>query len=128
MSADFFYAHAGYSYQPATETQEEGRRRCAEKLAAAERAFLADADAEFYTEDSSIPWDGDCEQGGTHLLDAVLTISGDVVQSLGCIDCNGPSDPYIRVVRAELYGELLYERAADARMRRKRLRTGRRAT
>lgn len=35
-AAAFFYEHAGYSYNPATETAEDGRTRCAEKLARAE--------------------------------------------------------------------------------------------
>ena len=33
---DFFYEHAGYSYDPKCETQNQGRRRCARGLAKAE--------------------------------------------------------------------------------------------
>lgn len=38
MNADvqFFFDHAGYSWNPATETEQAGRLRCAENLAAAE--------------------------------------------------------------------------------------------
>ncbi|MDE2097386.1 MAG: hypothetical protein KGL39_09095 [Patescibacteria group bacterium] len=33
----FFLEHAGYSYDPAVETKEQGRKRCARDLARAER-------------------------------------------------------------------------------------------
>ena len=33
----FFYANAGYSYNPATETRAQGHRRCAKALADAEK-------------------------------------------------------------------------------------------
>jgi len=37
----FFYDHAGYSWKPSAETREQGRKRCAEMLAKAER-YAAD--------------------------------------------------------------------------------------
>jgi hypothetical protein len=37
----FFYKHAGYGYNPATETPEEGRLRCATELAEAESVAKA---------------------------------------------------------------------------------------
>jgi hypothetical protein len=33
----FFWKHSGYSYDPKTETRAQGRRRCAEALAAPSR-------------------------------------------------------------------------------------------
>lgn len=36
----FFFVHAGYSYDPKTETQEVGHAKCAVRLAAAESLFL----------------------------------------------------------------------------------------
>lgn len=38
---EFFYKHAGYSYDPATETEEQGKRRGAAQLATAERFAAA---------------------------------------------------------------------------------------
>lgn len=40
-AAQFFYEHAGFSYDPKTETPEQGRARCAQHLAEAENLFLA---------------------------------------------------------------------------------------
>ena len=34
--AEFFFTHAGYSYDPKTETPEQGRAKCAQRLAEAE--------------------------------------------------------------------------------------------
>ena len=36
----FFYMHAGYSWDPKVETQDQGRVRCAIRLADAEQAYL----------------------------------------------------------------------------------------
>lgn len=36
-AAAFFYENAGFSYHPATETEDEGKRRCAQEMADAER-------------------------------------------------------------------------------------------
>jgi hypothetical protein len=37
----FFYAHAGWAYNPATETKQQGRWRCARELAHACRVIDA---------------------------------------------------------------------------------------
>lgn len=98
----FFYDHAGYSYDPLTETPDEGRIRCAKNLSAAESLareagvsfeWVLDADAD------------DPNKWGCMLHDAV----GNVQCSLWDIDF-GPDgspwgDDYRRVVEAELADE-----------------------
>ena len=108
---DFFLEHAGWSYNPATQTPEEGRLECARKLAEAEQAgseaglsFEWSIDqtidsSEF--DDSDEPW---------ALWGCVCrTIEGGWVSSLGGIDFGRFGTPwgqsYRRVVEAELAQE-----------------------
>jgi len=37
---NFFLKHAGYSYNPQTETKEQGRRRCAKALVQAKQKII----------------------------------------------------------------------------------------
>ena len=106
----FFYQHGSYSHNPATETEEEGRRRCAEDLAAAER-WAQDHDINFgWSEDWGVGShfeefgeaydDGEpetCEQC------VALSPEREVLASLGCIDDATPE--YRRVIEAELASE-----------------------
>lgn len=110
---EFFYANAAYSYNPATQTEEEGRRQCAELLADAERrgsdAGLAfewsidrDSDSSDWSDDPD-PWQvWQC---------LCRDESGDVVAALAGIDFGRDGDPwgdnYRRVVEAELAAEAL---------------------
>lgn len=93
----FFFTHAGYSYDPCSETPEQGRTRCAQRLAAAE----AEADRRGWW----VEWiDDDGEEDGRWC--ALLRDSGSaVLGSLGGLDvCAGP---YARVVAAELAADVL---------------------
>ena len=93
----FFFANAGYSYNPETETPEQGRARCAQRLAAAE----AEADRRGWW----VEWTDDGEEDGAPRWCALLRDSGSaVLGSLGGIDvCAGP---YTRVVAAELAADV----------------------
>lgn len=118
--ARFFFDHAGYSHDPKTETEAEGRTRCAESLAAAESVYLAAhrlADVGIEWSDDDDGWsDYRCDaENGRDGIEEVQTIetaciwhrteSGDVeyLASLGGI-YDADTD-YRRVVRAELASE-----------------------
>lgn len=111
---DFFYANAGFSYDPKTETPHKGRARCARELAKAER----DAVALGYTFQWRDDWSvgdhfkeyGEAYNDGepsTCETCICLDPDGQIVESLGCID-DATSD-YRRVVEAELASEALAE-------------------
>jgi hypothetical protein len=104
-AADFFYEHAGYSYNTAIETPEQGRRRTAQALADAElwaheAGYSVDWEDDWDVTDHVAEYDtydtepATCEQATMHDPD------GAVVASLGCID--DATDEYRRVVEAEL--------------------------
>ncbi len=110
---DFFFEQAGYSYQPATESEFAGKTRCATDLARAE--FLAwDKGYTFHwdvdpTMDSS-EWD--TENPPHQVWDCLMRdASGMIVACLGGVDFGADgepwSDPYKRVVEAELAMEQL---------------------
>lgn len=103
----FFLRHAGYSYNPKTQTRQQGRAACARHLAAAER----DARALGYT----FEWEGDWTvgdhfraygeaytNGGPATCESCLMrdSAGKVVQSLGCVD--NATREHRRVIEAEL--------------------------
>jgi hypothetical protein len=100
----FFHDDAGLCYDPATETPEEGRLRCAQELAEAERWLLRQPG-------HTVEWDGEPfpdRSGIDHngpLFCCLVSVPGVGRQSLGNIDL-GPegdlNDPYTRVVVAEL--------------------------
>ena len=103
----FFLRHAGYSYDPKTQTKQQGRSECARKLAKAER----DARALGYTFEWRDDWGvgnhfkeyGEAYANGepsTCESCLMLDSNGEVVQSLGCID--DATREYRRVVEAEL--------------------------
>lgn len=110
LAVQFFYTHAGFSYDPKTETKTQGKRRCARALAKAE-AYAYEHDWTYeWGEDSCIgadcgnteTCDHPCCQGTEHVC-LCLTLrdaEGNHLESLGSI-CE-PSDEYKRVVRAEL--------------------------
>jgi hypothetical protein len=112
LAVKFFYANAGYSYDPKTETAEQGRQRCAEILASAEEHFIASgwhlewqddwdigSHRDFYGEDSCYAKREPRTCEGAILKDS----AGNVLASLWCID-NATMD-YRRVIRAELASE-----------------------
>jgi hypothetical protein len=100
----FFYEHAGYSFNPATETEEEGRMAGARALAEAEGRVKAGP--YFFTEEpDDQPWDGDFPYDGPLWHVALLSVEGATgatcVAGIGGVACELDSD-YMRVVRAEL--------------------------
>lgn len=109
----FFYQHAGYSYNPATETPEQGRRKCARALARAERAG-SDAGLGFRwsidPDTDSSDWNDDPEPWAQWVCECV-DADGETVACLGGIDFGRDGepwgDPYQRVVEAELAAEAL---------------------
>lgn len=111
----FFYDNAGYSYDPATETPEQGREKSAILLASAERwaqetgyDFIWDIDPDA----SSADWIDDKKDGGKYRKPwqvwfcSMLNERGKTVQSLHAIDFGRDGQPwgnsYRRVVEAEL--------------------------
>lgn len=110
----FFLRNAGYSWNPCTETREQGRRRTAHALADAERrgsstglAFSWEVD---HDQDSS-QWSDDAPPYDQWLCTCWDTETNRVLSSLGCIDfgrAGSPySEPYRRIVEAELAAEAL---------------------
>ncbi len=113
LTADqqFFFDHSGYSHNPATETPEQGRTRCAVNLAAAE-AFGRAAGLSFqWSMDEDIDsseWSDDPEPWATWKC-LCYDSEGHVCQALCGIDFGRDgspyADPYARVVMAELAAE-----------------------
>lgn len=114
----FFLSHAGYAYDPKTQTPLQGRRECAKNLAYHEKrardagcSFVWEVDPEINSSDFSDdpnPW---------QLWQVVARdAEGHVFASLGGVDFGRDRDPwmdpYRRVVEAELACELPY--AEDA--------------
>jgi len=117
-SYQFFLKHAGYSHNPATETHMQGRIRCARQLAAAER-WARDAGYSFSWDIDdylSSEWIADNEDGGRNRSPwqtwccIAHDANGKVQSILGGIDFGRDgkpwSDPYKRVVEAELASEV----------------------
>lgn len=119
--AAFFYEHAGHSWTPAKQTEEEGHVETARALALAEArarrtgwAFewtITNDTARSYAEEiarvtglpAEIP-----QKGGYHRLwhCTARNYDGIVMGSVGCVDfgprCKPWGSPYRRVVEAEL--------------------------
>lgn len=107
----FFRKHAGYSHNPATETEAQGRARCACNLAAAER-YAGDVGLSFewsVDDIDSSEWSDDPEPWAQWAC-VCRDMSGAVVASLGGIDFGRDGepwgDPYRRVIEAELAAEV----------------------
>ena len=111
----FFYIHAGYSYDPATETPEQGKARDAKQLAKAERrARHAGASFKWMIDSgaSSADWIADNEDGGKNREPwevwccVMYDEQGTIIASLHGIDFGRDKqpwgNPYRRVVEAEL--------------------------
>lgn len=117
---DFFFEHAGWSYDPQTESEFAGRVRCALELEHAE-ACGADHGFEFDWEpdNDTRAEDFDAEvfpprddEESWRFWGCILRYQGKERDSLWGISfaSNAPSDePYARVVEAELASELLFE-------------------
>ena len=103
----FFYEHAGWSYHPDTETEAQGRRRCARALAKAE----SEASAKGY----AFEWRPDEECDSSEFSEGdpwglwvclMRAPDGGVVGCLGAVDFGLGGEPwgnpYRRVVEAEI--------------------------
>lgn len=110
----FFYLHAGYSYDPKIETRDKGRIRCAKYLATAE-AYARNSEWEYRWEDD---WDIGSHKkyygkGSVYEVSEpetcesclLLDADGEVLESLGCID--DADKNYRRVIEAELASEAM---------------------
>jgi hypothetical protein len=109
----FFRRHAGFSYNAQTETKAQGRARCARELVAAE---LRGRDIGL-----SFSWSIDPDTDSSDFCDdnphwslwqcLAYDANGQIVASLGGVDFGRNetphSDPYRRVVEAELASEVL---------------------
>lgn len=118
----FFFGHAGYSYDPITQTPEQGRTLCAINLAAAEEkarnagvsfAWSIDPDC------TSADWKGNREDGGKYRnpwqtwICCAYDANGELLDSLGGIDFGRDGSPwgdtYRRVCEAEIAAGLELE-------------------
>jgi hypothetical protein len=108
----FFFSHAGYSWNPQTETPTQGRWRTARDLTRAEGY----ANANDWTFEWSDDWacgshvreygsESYPEEPSTCETCLLRDAEGNVLESLGCID--DASAEYRRVVQAELASEAL---------------------
>lgn len=125
MSTDeavqFFYEHAGYNWQPDTETQEEGRMRCARQMAQAEEwakeyGYTVEWSDDWWIDREGHQREFDCyDEGGPQTCEVAVLINagGDDVASLGCIDDATPE--YKRVIEAELALEVMPEPEYEVR-------------
>jgi hypothetical protein len=105
---EFFYEHAGYGYDPAKQTEDEGRRESAQRLADAERwasdegySFEWEVDQDIDSsdfDDSPEPW--------ALWVCVCRNLEGEVTASLCGIDFGRDGEPwgdyYRRVAEAEL--------------------------
>lgn len=113
----FFHEHAGWGYDPATETPEEGRQRSAERMAEAE-AWAKAAGVSFrWSDDWGVgshvdEYDSHGEEPETCEV-CVAYLGGEVVAALGCVD--DATDEYRRVIEAELAYEAMPDLAEVAR-------------
>jgi hypothetical protein len=103
----FFHKHGGFSYDPKTETPDQGRLRCANAMADAEQ-YAWDQDWTFevspdpYADESFMdnqPEQCQAEWRGKAQAVLLRDADGEVLQSIG--GCFGDAD-YIRVIKAEL--------------------------
>lgn len=112
----FFYEHAGRSWHPETETEEQGAIRGARELAAAEAEGKRRGWWVSIEHDPEGPMEDDVgsveyvESGEGVCLEAFLWADRDVpLASLCDIVVSSEDDPYMRVVAAELMSQALAE-------------------
>ncbi len=106
----FFHDHAGWSYDPRSETPEEGRMRCARGLAAAE-AWASNAGVRYEWRHESEPVDRSGIEHDGPLWEVLAHLDGQVVGSCGVIDLGRDGDPwhdpYARVCEADLAADAM---------------------
>lgn len=106
----FFYEHAAYAWRAADgQSEEEGHRESARRLAAAE-ARLKSGPYFIGHEPDEDPWDGDMPYDGplwnVDLYSVADSLAPVMLGSLGSVACE-EGDPYMRVVAAELAAEYI---------------------
>lgn len=113
-AVQFFYDHAGWGYNPATETEEQGRQRHAEELADAEQAakragvwYVWEPDQEVDERDELSTTEHTCEWVALYIAPEDVHDRPRMLASLGGIW--DASAEYRRVVEAELASEALSE-------------------
>lgn len=104
-AVEFFYTHAGFSYDPKTETPEQGRQRCAEAWAKAERAAWEDGCTFEWVDDPDDCGDGDTTPE-TREGCIMRNEAGEELASLWSI--GDADEAYRRVIEAELALEAGY--------------------
>lgn len=113
----FFYEHTGWSYDPKTQTEEEGRQETARSLAAAE-AWANDNNVRFSWDHEAYPDYSGIEHRSPLWTCIAFDDEGEPVASLGNIDLGADADPwmhgipgggalYARVIEAELACEVM---------------------
>ena len=106
-AAEFFFEHAGYSYDPAKETKLQGRRRCAARLSKSEQ-WAAASGVSYKWELDNLTNREFTNYGPEYSLWSVLAYGGggNIIGSLGGVDFGVDGqpwgNPYARVVEAEL--------------------------
>lgn len=106
----FFMEHGSWSHNPATETPEAGRQRCAEASVKAERwamenGYRIERENDFEVDHVKEFPDAYDKEPETCEHFALVAPDGVVVASLGCVDDASPE--YARVVSAELAAEAM---------------------
>lgn len=118
----FFYDNAGYSYDPATESREEGRARCARALAAAEDYGRRHGWRVEYDEDPDVMEDDVDSVGMVARGEAVnLTVTlrdadGEFLGSLAGVVVPNDQDPYLRAVAAQLMEDAMPDESGSVRL------------
>jgi len=105
----FFHKYAGWSYDPLTETSNQGKIRCAKLLAKAEAQASA-AGVQFQWEQDDITNREHTDEGNEYYLwQCVALHDGKAIGSLSGVDFGEGKepwgDPYARVVQAEIVSE-----------------------
>jgi hypothetical protein len=116
QNQQFFYDNAGFSYDPKTQTPEEGRRECALKLAEAEDVFieahrLGKAECRWEMDEfclEEFPWD---DEGEAYMMATLVKLfENGSPKGLTCLGGISDADTKCRrVIRAELALERLEE-------------------
>lgn len=114
QAVDFFHANAGYSWNPKTETQAQGRRRCAKALALAElQASNAGVSFEWSIDDVDSS-DFTDEKPAWALWFCVARLpDGERIGSCGGVDFGRDGEPwgnnYRRVCEAEIVSDVDFD-------------------
>lgn len=111
----FFYENAGWSYDPETETSDQGKLRCAHALAQAEMSAAVRGWFVSWETDPE-PWDGDTPYYGPLWIAILRDREGDCLASIGSVACPGQASDYGRVIDAELADEAIYNWQATGRV------------